>query len=484
MLYIDYNNPFDQLRKIAFHLGADFKENEDSAILELNNRFGKGQIITYNIFKGLCVRVYNITFFEEIKISKQEYAANTIYFLYCVKGHFFHKFESETQEIKISQKQNIILSSITNVPNEITFPANVEIGMSAIFLKQDLTISDKKRRTILESAIEDITAFIDKQKPFSYYGEISPITNKYAKIVVENKRKDAVGKLLVEGAVINTLASQIEHHDKHKDFLKIGTPLTNTETLKISELAEYIADNIDKNLKIKDLSTKFSLSPKKLQAGSRYLFGESLGNFITHLRLEKGKEIIQHTDLSISEVCYKVGFSSRSYFSKSFAERFGVLPSEFKNSLMNDSLVYQLTYKSTMVDDIGVQDIEDIESEAIEHNSKHDITGCLVCKENNFFQILEGSKTDVLSIYDKIKKDHRHFDVQLISRKFNSNRLFPKWSMALISNRDKLWDTFEDRAINLNIDDELVSEKEMNMSNTIFWRKVLNFIIISKTESV
>lgn len=484
MLFIDYDHPFDQLRKIALHLDADFKENEDFALLELDNQYGKGQIITYNIFNGLSARVYNITFFEDIKITKQEYASNTIYFLYCTKGYFFHKFQNDSNEIRIGQKQNIILSSVSNIPNEITIPSHVELGMSAIFLQQDITISDKKRKTILEAAIEDITTFIDKDKPFSYYGEISPTTNKYAKIVVENKRKDAVGKLLIEGAVINTLASQIENHDKHKDLLQIGTPLSNTEIVKISDIAEYIAENIDQPLKIKDLSLKYGMSPKKLQAGSRYLFGESLGNFITHLRLEKGKEIIQHSDLTISEVCYKVGFSSRSYFSKSFADRYGVLPSEFKNSLTNDSLVYQLSYKSTMAKNIDIQDIEDIELEAQKYNSNSNITGCLVCKGNYFFQILEGNKSNVLGVFKKITKDHRHKDIHIISKKFTPNRLFPKWSMALISNKDKLWDTFEDRAINLDMEKALQPANEMNMSSTVFWRKVLNFIIVSKTEKV
>nr|WP_313790335.1 AraC family transcriptional regulator [Allomuricauda sp.] len=38
------------------------------------------------------------------------------------------------------------------------------------------------------------------------------------------------------------------------------------------------------------------------------------------------------TEMNISEVVYSIGFTSRSYFSKIFKERYGLSPSEFKNS--------------------------------------------------------------------------------------------------------------------------------------------------------
>lgn len=483
MLYINFEHPFDQLRKLALSLDADFKEHQDSAVLTLNNSTGKGHVTTYNVFDGLNVRVYDITFNKELKITKMEQDPSIIYFLYCVKGHFFHKFEHQEENNKIYPKQNVIFSSEANSTNIVTFPANVQLKMSAIFIKNKVKVTDTKRKTILESALDDITSFIEKGKPFSYYGEISPLTSKYANILVENDRTDAVGKLLVEGAVINTLASQVEHHDADKEDVQYGFSLNNSESLKISEVAEHIAEHIDQSLNIDHLSKKFGLSPKKLQAGFRHLFGESLGNFITHLRLEKGKELIQHTDLTISEVCYKIGFSSRSYFSKTFSERFGLLPSKFKSSLSSDDLIYELTYKSTMSDGIQIKDIEEIIDQAASTNQEQNITGCLVCQNNNFFQLLEGPKSNVLLIYDKIKKDPRHHGLEVLTRKVNSHRFFPKWSMALLSDKDELSHTFKNKAINLNLDvDNLLSSKNLNVSSNVFWRRVLNMIKVSNSE--
>jgi AraC-like DNA-binding protein len=49
--------------------------------------------------------------------------------------------------------------------------------------------------------------------------------------------------------------------------------------------------------------------------------------------LEKAKQLIETTEYTISEVCYKVGFSSPSYFTKCFKDYFGFLPTELRDNL-------------------------------------------------------------------------------------------------------------------------------------------------------
>ncbi|MBK6285660.1 MAG: helix-turn-helix domain-containing protein [Draconibacterium sp.] len=53
--------------------------------------------------------------------------------------------------------------------------------------------------------------------------------------------------------------------------------------------------------------------------------------FIRELRLEKGKELLENEDITVSEVSYRVGFGSPTYFSKCFRDYFGVAPGELRN---------------------------------------------------------------------------------------------------------------------------------------------------------
>jgi len=46
------------------------------------------------------------------------------------------------------------------------------------------------------------------------------------------------------------------------------------------------------------------------------------------MRLKAAERFLKTTDLTVSEIAYKVGFSTPSYFSKCYRELFGKLPNE------------------------------------------------------------------------------------------------------------------------------------------------------------
>ena len=76
------------------------------------------------------------------------------------------------------------------------------------------------------------------------------------------------------------------------------------------------------------------LSRSKLYRKIKALTGDTANEFIRKVRLEKAKQLISETEHTISEVCYKVGFSSPSYFTKCFKNHFGILPTEVRESIV------------------------------------------------------------------------------------------------------------------------------------------------------
>lgn len=93
-------------------------------------------------------------------------------------------------------------------------------------------------------------------------------------------------------------------------------------------------------------------------------------------------------------------------------------------------MIYQLTYRSTSINTINTTDLESIHSLADKKNKKLNITGCLVFYNTKFYQLLEGDEQDVISLYNEIKRDHRHTKVELIAEGLTKNRIFPNWGMA------------------------------------------------------
>ena len=67
-----------------------------------------------------------------------------------------------------------------------------------------------------------------------------------------------------------------------------------------------------------------------LQEGFKLMHGTTVSDYIRAVRVEKAEELIKTSDLNISEVVYSVGFTSRSYFSKIFRQKYNCSPKEYK----------------------------------------------------------------------------------------------------------------------------------------------------------
>jgi len=95
----------------------------------------------------------------------------------------------------------------------------------------------------------------------------------------------------------------------------------------IKTVLDYINNNIsDTELSVEDLASKVFLSRSQLYRKIKTLTGVSVNEFIRNVRLEKAKELIELGNDNITEISFKTGFSSPSYFTKCYKEKYGHLP--------------------------------------------------------------------------------------------------------------------------------------------------------------
>ena len=320
----------NHVREMATHFNAELDESNDASTITMDNYKAKGFISSYRIFNGLSVWIYNVTFLSDFKVDLELTEDSPYYFSYNVKGHFLHRFGDQEEFAKILQNQNMIVTGSPKTSVQIVFPANVELKIAIIIadlkLLGSLDIRNAKR---IHSKVGEIFQKTPKHRPYRHLGRIDTETEKYASIVCENNGVDLVGGLLTEGAVLNMLASQIKAYSKDNSETQPQYVLSKSELSKITSLGEYMVNNFETRMTILELSKHFGISPKKLQMGVKHLYGESVGHYISNLRMAHAKYLFYTTDLNVSEVRYRVGISSGSYFSKVFKSRYGALPSRY-----------------------------------------------------------------------------------------------------------------------------------------------------------
>ncbi|MGO4920984.1 two-component regulator propeller domain-containing protein [Maribacter spongiicola] len=120
-------------------------------------------------------------------------------------------------------------------------------------------------------------------------------------------------------------------NDKNKITLLENT--TRIDKTFMQKVLDYINENIgDANLNVEHLADDMSLSRSQLYRKIKSITGMTANELIRKIRLERAKQMIENGSESISEVGFKVGFSSASYFSKCFKTEFGILPTELQNN--------------------------------------------------------------------------------------------------------------------------------------------------------
>lgn len=121
--------------------------------------------------------------------------------------------------------------------------------------------------------------------------------------------------------------------------------ITDISTLSEEQLFRYINDIIvrerlflNKNFDRQTIMDRFNLSKERVGAafskGSQYA---KLTDYMQELRLEYSTFLMStHPDKSVSQIAIDCGFSSYAYYGKCFRHRFGMTPTEFRKSALQN----------------------------------------------------------------------------------------------------------------------------------------------------
>ncbi|PIW70334.1 MAG: AraC family transcriptional regulator [Ignavibacteriales bacterium CG12_big_fil_rev_8_21_14_0_65_30_8] len=120
---------------------------------------------------------------------------------------------------------------------------------------------------------------------------------------------------------------------------KNGFELLDNDQFKIIEkikifILEYIQSQSEENKMLEKLSKYLS---KKMGYSYQYLSNlfsslenQTIENYIIHQRIEKVKELIIYNQFNLSEISYRLGYSSVQHLSSQFKKVTGFTPSTFK----------------------------------------------------------------------------------------------------------------------------------------------------------
>lgn len=103
----------------------------------------------------------------------------------------------------------------------------------------------------------------------------------------------------------------------------------------IQEVIEYVDKHYGERISLAQISEAIYLSQSYVSTLFKKETGKKFSNYLQEVRLEKSREMLLQTRLSVQEIADRTGFFDASHFSHVFKERYGLSPLEYKKSKNN-----------------------------------------------------------------------------------------------------------------------------------------------------
>jgi AraC-like DNA-binding protein len=342
MIEIEINpsNTRDILTQISEHLDGTIDERWGEYTMTIDNANARGKITYIPFDWGVNLLDFDIIFYKEFILKTEGEQFNPIRFIYNLQGYFLHRFGVQNHEHKTEQFQSVIFTNKSEGINYMHFPKNQKLQINIIQIVRKEFM--KKRTTnvaSLNKKLYEVFVDTDHENRYAHFGELNLKMADDVKTIRHVKSKGMLRILKIEAKVYEILSLHIQQHERQTVGKKLPNSLTKQELKTIKKICDIIQKEPSKQYSLDQLSIDFGLSQAKLQDGFKFLYKRTVTEFIRHVRLEKARFFIKNSDLNISQIVYSIGFTSRSYFSKIFKEKYSISPSEFKKQIVAKIIV-------------------------------------------------------------------------------------------------------------------------------------------------
>ena len=95
---------------------------------------------------------------------------------------------------------------------------------------------------------------------------------------------------------------------------------------------DYIHDNFQRQISVQDVAAAVNISESYLKSIFRKVSGYTYSEYLSKVRLDRAKELLVNTHMTVMEIALEIGYQTPTSFSTLFRKHTGVSPSQFRAS--------------------------------------------------------------------------------------------------------------------------------------------------------
>lgn len=108
---------------------------------------------------------------------------------------------------------------------------------------------------------------------------------------------------------------------------------TSIKYERVTKIARYLNEHYSEKLTLENVAKTFYISPYYLSRTFKAGTGFNFIHYLNYIRINRAKELLEKTDMSVINISVKVGYENITHFNRVFKEIEGITPSNYRKQL-------------------------------------------------------------------------------------------------------------------------------------------------------
>ncbi len=244
--------------------------------------------------------------------------------IYCINGTL--KIDAQNEEHKL------VAGDIFILPARTFYKSHFSDGCTYYFIHFAAEQAQKSEKTL--------TVSLGAILPAGSYHYV--YDNENVSVIEVAKHTRNVGSERIDAIFSRMAGFDPNFNSAHKLLIDnllrellilISSELLETQGVNrhLSKITQYIKTSYAEDISLSSLSERFKLSETYIARLFKKELNARPSDYINRVRIERSKDLLIHTDMSITKISEAVGYSSLYYFSRVFKKSLGVSPKDFRD---------------------------------------------------------------------------------------------------------------------------------------------------------
>jgi AraC-like DNA-binding protein len=254
------------------------------------------------------------------------------------------KFETPETRLLTSFQPDGLMADISRLVCQIIpyLPEEQTITIAAILEKadQEKQLTIRIRNTGMDlSRVNEITrgcsqrveVNANNEKRETSFSFTVPVTIPDLQVETKERPSLTIGNTIIPEYYNEIRKRLLSHFSKAENLVAQLSILYPKEAVFLQKVNTVIIAHLENEFfNTEVLSTEMNMSRTQLFRRLKPLIRQAPAAYIKSIRLQKAKELLESTDITVGDAAFRTGFQSPSHFTKAFSETFGFRPSDIK----------------------------------------------------------------------------------------------------------------------------------------------------------